>query len=142
MQTSFTIKKASAHDSLFLSDSLGHTPNASVFHRAVAGADASKLISRLLATCEVLQHDVFLSHGISFRIGAAGQLVVLQVSDNSIAAAHGWSPLAISYLMNFVPFRFELIGIVRHNVCTYLYYFAAVISSENVFRIVCWGYCC
>ena len=83
---------------MFLSflDSIGHTPSLSAFHRAVADTTAIKLISRLLVTCEVLRHEVFLTHGASFQIAPAGQLLVLQVSDNSIAAAHGFPPSALA----------------------------------------------
>jgi hypothetical protein len=61
-----------------LSDSIGHTPSASAFHRAVADTTATKLISRLLATCEVLRYDLFATHGASLQIVPAGQLVVLK----------------------------------------------------------------
>ena len=73
-------------------DALGHTPSESASHRAVSDRVSSKLISGLLAACELLQYDIFETHGVSLRIAPAGQLFVLQVSENSIAATHGSAP--------------------------------------------------
>ena len=93
-----------------LSDSIGHTPSASAFHRAVADTTATKLISRLLATCEVLRYDLFATHGASLQIGPAGQLVVLKVSDDSIADSHGVPPsaLAMAHADDFCAFHVNM----------------------------------
>jgi hypothetical protein len=65
--------------SIFFPDSHGHTPRESAF----------RLVSGLLSTCEILQYDIFETYGVSLRIFTAGQLLVLQVSDKSIAANYG-----------------------------------------------------
>ena len=79
------------------SDNLGHTPSKSMLHRAVADPAVTKHISSVLAACEFLQYDVLETHGVSLRLGPAAQLIVLQVSDNSIAATHGFCPLSNNF---------------------------------------------
>ena len=73
----------------FPSDSLGHTPRESLHHRSCVDIHVTFMISGLLTTCELLQYDLLESHGLSLRIGPAGQLIVIRVSNDSIAAAHG-----------------------------------------------------
>jgi hypothetical protein len=72
-------------------DSFGSTPRESAGSRANLDAGVTSMISGLLATCELLQYDLLETHGVSLRIGPAGQLIVLLVRDNSIAADHGSS---------------------------------------------------
>jgi hypothetical protein len=71
------------------SDSLGHTPRESLHHRSCMDIHVTFMISGLLTTCELLLYDLLESHGLSLRIGPAGQLIVIRVSNDSIAAAHG-----------------------------------------------------
>ena len=75
--------------SIFFPDSHGHTPRESAFRRVVVDASGLSLVSGLLSTCEILQYDIFETYGVSLRIFTAGQLLVLQVSDKSIAANYG-----------------------------------------------------
>jgi hypothetical protein len=56
------------------------------------------MISGLLATCELLQYGLLETHGVSLRIGPAGQLIVLSIRDQSIAAAHGGPPPLLKIL--------------------------------------------
>ena len=78
------------------SDHLGHTPSKSMRSRAVADPGFANHISHLLAACEFLLYDVLDTHGVSLRPSSTGQLRVLQVLDNSIAATQGLVPAALT----------------------------------------------